>query len=137
MKKWKMQTLNLIGIWKRQQPCTKSTRQTKLKDGRCISFFPFSICFLLQLCFCVYFDFFNSLFNRYRYRNEAEMQFGFTSSVSLRFQKNALFSVLHRIWQSQMIIKAWDWSTNSIVWNFENDLTHIFILFVLWEHFYL
>lgn len=66
-KKRKMQTLNLIGIWKRQQPvytiCTSNGAQ------RWSIHFIFAFSFCLRFLPVASFDFFNSLFNRYRYRN--------------------------------------------------------------------
>lgn len=109
-----MQTLNLIGIWKRQQPCTEYTSN---EDQRwSIHFiFAFSFCFLPVKTNNIVFVYVSISLIHFligivtRWSRDAIWIY-FIGQDS-RFQKNALFCCFAFGKSQIIIIKAWDWST--------------------------
>lgn len=126
-----MQNLNLIGIWKRQQRCCSVHVKWSPKMVDSVHFcLCFSACegvqqhnvyasiSLIHLFFL----------NRYRYAARKRCNVDLLHRPVWKFQKNALFALFtaHLV-KSNDYYQTMGLIDHSIVWNSENDLTHIFI----------
>lgn len=133
-----MQTLNLIGIWKRQQRFSWAFTSNATQRWSIHFIFVCFLCPVLPVWRPVIVQQQHASISLIHFligivtRPRRDMQCGF--ALIGQFEKfkrmHFLFCWTAHLVKRQMIIKVWDWFDHSIVWNFENDLTHIFIFIV-------